>query len=97
MRMHRVGTFTLGVGLILFGLIFAVRIFSDIITYQMIFKFWPVLFILLGGEILAVNFKQKEGSILYDGVSIFLIIVLSFFAMGMSVMEYIIEKGSLYF
>ncbi len=92
MRMHRVGTFTLGTGLILFGILFLIRVFTNIITYQMVFKIWPVLFIFLGSEILMGRHEEKEGKIIYDGAAIFLIIVLSFFAMGMAGMQYIFEN-----
>lgn len=97
MRMHRVGTLTLGTGLILFGLLFIIRVFTNIITFQMIFKLWPVFFILLGCEILIGHHKEKEGTILYDGTAIFLIILLSFFAMGMAVMQYVLENGKFYY
>ncbi len=93
MRMHRVGTFTLGAGLIIFGILFIIRIFTNIISYQMVFKLWPVIFILLGCEILVGNFKEKEGNIIYDRSAIFLIMILSFFAMGMAEMQYIFENG----
>ncbi len=93
MKMHRVGTFTLGTGLILFGILFLIRIFTDIITYQMVFKIWPVLFVLLGCEILMGHYKERDGNIIYDGAAIFLIIVLVFFAMGMAGMQYIFENG----
>ncbi len=97
MRTRRVGTFTLGSGLILFGILFIIRVFTNIITYQMVFKLWPVLFVLLGGEILVGHHKEKEGNIIYDGAAIFLIIVLTFFAMGLAVIQYIIENGRFYY
>ncbi len=91
MRTRRVGTLTLGTGLILFGILFIVRIFTDLITYEMIFNLWPIIFILLGCEILLGYHKEKEGTILYDKAAIFLIIILAFFAMGMAGMQYIFE------
>ncbi|WMJ87815.1 LiaF transmembrane domain-containing protein [Anaerocolumna sp. MB42-C2] len=93
MKMHRVGTFTLGSGLILFGVLFIIRVFTGIITYQMVFKLWPLLLIILGSEILAGHYKEKEAGILYDRAAIFLIILLTFFSMGMACMQYIFENG----
>ncbi|MGB8453303.1 MAG: hypothetical protein WCD89_13360 [Anaerocolumna sp.] len=93
MRMHRVGTFTLGSGLVLFGILFIIRIFTRIITYQMVFKLWPVIFILLGCEILFGHYKEKEGNIVYDGTAIFLIMILTFFSMCLAGMQYIFENG----
>ncbi len=93
MRMHRVGTFTLGTGLILFGVLFIIRVFTSIITYQMVFNLWPLLFIILGCEILVGHYKEKESSIIYDRAAIVLIMVLTFFAMGMACMQYIFENG----
>ncbi|WFR59724.1 hypothetical protein QA584_11745 [Anaerocolumna sp. AGMB13025] len=93
MRMHRAGTFTLGFGLIIFGILFMIRIFTNIISYQTVFKLWPFIFILLGGEILIGH--RKEETIVYDGAAIFLIMVLTFFAMGMAGMQYLFENGRL--
>ncbi len=93
MRMRRVGTFTLGAGLIFFGILFMLRVFTNIISYGLVFKLWPVLFIFLGVEILLGHAKEKEGNIVYDGGAIFLIILLTIFAMGMAGMQFIFENG----
>lgn len=91
MKQHRVGTITLGSMLITFGLLFLLRIFITSITFDIIFKLWPIIFIFLGIEILASNFKRKEEKMLYDGGAIALIIILSFFAMGMAMVDYCIQ------
>ena len=93
MKTHRVGTFTLGSGLILFGVLFIIRVFTGVITYQMVFKLWPLLFIILGCEILVGNSKEKETGILYDHAAIFLFILLTLFSMGMACIQYILENG----
>ena len=93
MRTRRVGTFTLGSGLIIFGILFMLRVFTNIISYSMVFKLWPVLFILLGVEILLGHSKEKDGNIVYDGSAIFLIILLTIFAMGMAGMQFVFENG----
>ena len=91
-RSHRVGTFTLGGMLISFGIIFLLRIFISTISYGIIFKLWPIIFIFLGFEILVANFNQKEDKLVYDKTAFALIIILSFFAMGMSMVEFIMEQ-----
>ena len=94
-RTHRVGTFTLGGMLITFGIIFLLRIFISTISFGIIFKLWPIIFIFLGLEILIANFNQKEDKLVYDKTAFALIIILSFFAMGMSMVEFIMEQVNL--
>lgn len=91
-KTHRIGTITLGGLLITFGLLFLLRIFITTLSYGIIFKLWPLIFILLGIEILIANFRQKESSLIYDKTAFALIIILSFFAMGMSIVEFIINS-----
>lgn len=91
-RSHRVGTFTLGGMLITFGIIFLLRIFISAISFSIVFKLWPIIFIFLGLEILIANFNQKEEKLVYDKTAFALIIILSFFAMGMSMVEFIMEQ-----
>lgn len=91
-KTHRVGTITLGGMLVTFGVLFLLRIFLVNLSFEIIFKLWPIIFILLGGEILVANFQQKEEKLIYDKTAFALIIILSFFAMGMSIVEYILEN-----
>jgi hypothetical protein len=91
MRIHRVGTLTLGGMLVAFGAMFLMHLFVASITYDIIFKVWPIIFIFLGFEILIANFRQKEEKILYDKTSFVLIVFLSFFAMGMALVQTCIE------
>jgi hypothetical protein len=96
MRERRVGTFTLGIGLLLFGILFIIRTFSPIISYGIILKLWPVILIILGCEILANYYKTKEDNLRYDKASIFLILLLSFFSMGMGFMQFVFEHAGTY-
>lgn len=91
-KTHRVGTITLGGLLVTFGVLFLLRIFLIDISYEIIFRLWPVIFIFLGIEILIANFKQKGEQLIYDKTAFFLIIILSFFAMGMSIVDFIISN-----
>ena len=45
MRQRRVGAITLGSVLILYGALFLLHIFIDGISYCMIFRMWPVVFL----------------------------------------------------
>jgi len=95
MKTHRVGTLTLGGMLIVFGVLFLLRIFFADLSYDIIFKLWPIVFIFLGSEILIANFNQKEESkMIYDKTAFALIIILSFFAMGMAITELCIKYAS---
>lgn len=91
-KSHRVGTITLGGMLITFGLLFILRIFLTTLSYGVIFRLWPIIFILLGIEILIANFRQKDTALVYDKTAFALIIILSFFAMGMSIVEFIMNN-----
>jgi len=90
-KTHRVGTITLGGMLVTFGILFLLRIFLVDMTFEIIFKLWPIIFIFLGTEILIANFRQKEEKLIYDKTAFALIIILSFFAMGMAITEFCME------
>lgn len=90
-KVHRVGTITLGGMLIAFGVLFLLRIFLQTLSYDIIFQLWPIIFIFLGLEILIANFRQKEERLVYDKTAFALIIILSFFAMGMAITELCIK------
>jgi UDP-N-acetylmuramyl pentapeptide phosphotransferase/UDP-N-acetylglucosamine-1-phosphate transferase len=94
MKTHRVGTLTLGGMLIVFGILFLLNIFMATMNYVIIFKLWPIIFIFLGLEILVANFRQKNDKLIYDKTAFALIIVLSFFAMGMAITEFVLENVS---
>jgi hypothetical protein len=93
-KTHRVGTITLGGMLITFGLLFLLRIFLVSLSFEVIFKLWPIIFIFLGAEILIANVRTKETTLVYDKTAFALIIILSFFAMGMSIVEFLMEHAN---
>lgn len=84
-RSHRVGSVTAGLSMVGFGVMFLLHLFCDLVEYQMLFSLWPVILILLGLELLLSNFSSKK--IVYDKAAIFLLILMTFFAMGMAVAE----------
>ena len=55
LRGRRVGTLTLGIVLIVFGLLFIARIILPFINYAVILQCWPVILILLGVEVLELS------------------------------------------
>lgn len=52
MRQRRIGTITLGISLVVFGILFLIHIFGGVLNYMLIFHLWPLILIVLGGEIL---------------------------------------------
>ena len=93
---RRVGTFTTGIVLVMFGIMFLVRLIYPSINYLRIASLWPSILVLLGIEIIVAYLINKEDIMKYDFGAILLIIMLSFFAMGMGSMEYIITHVSLF-
>ena len=81
-RIHRVGSITTGIALITAGIAFILHIFFGLISYEMIFKLWPIILIGLGIELLISNLRTDK--IIYDKAAIFLLIVMTFFAMCMA-------------
>lgn len=81
-RGRAVGTLTLGISFILFGAFFLVNSFGAIIPYQILFTLWPIVFILLGTEVLISHAVNKESKPLFSGVSIFLLVLLTLFALA---------------
>lgn len=86
MRTHKVGTLTLGVTLVVMGILFLVQMFCSFITTAIIFRSWPIVFILLGVEILLANRKTTEQEFVYDKVGIFLTMGLLLFAMFLAIL-----------
>lgn len=97
MRTRRVGSITCGIVLILFGILFILHMLIPAVSYEFIFRLWPLILVFLGVEILLSNLKKTEGAMKYDAPAIFLIIVLAFFSMGMGVAEYIISHAPGYY
>lgn len=89
-QIRRVGSVTFGITLICYGVLFLVRIFVPVLQYHIIFQCWPVVFILLGVEILVENHKSRaqEQKIIYDYAAILMLAAMLFFAMIMAVIDY---------
>lgn len=78
MRQWKVGSLTLGLALIFIGTIFIIGNIVDMTLLGKLIKFWPIVFILLGVEILVSSyFAQKNNEKLkLGGVSIFMFFII---------------------
>lgn len=91
MRIHRIGSVTFGVSLILFGLLFLARLLFPALNYTVIFHLWPVVFIMLGIEILIET--HREGiQFVYDKAAIFMMIILLVFAMALGAADWCMNE-----
>lgn len=82
-RIHRVGSITFGIVLILFGTLYLLQLFLPGLSLELIFRLWPCIFIILGIEILLANSRAKI-QFVYDKMAIFLTFVMVCFAMLMA-------------
>lgn len=88
-RTRRVGSVTFGITLVCYGILFLVHIFVPALRYSFIFRCWPVVFILLGGEILVENHKcrTEEWKMVYDFPAVLMLGIMLLFAMVMAVFD----------
>lgn len=87
-HIHRVGTVTFGLVLVVMGALCLLRLFFPVLNYELIFRLWPAVFICLGIEVL-LSSRSPERRIIYDGAAIFLLVLLVLFAMCMAGMDWI--------
>lgn len=95
-RERRVGSVTFGVSLLIYGILFLVHIFIPTLKYQYIFKCWPVVFILLGCEILIENRRSgvQDRKIVYDFPAVIMLGIMLFFAMVMAAVDFSLTCGA---
>ncbi len=89
---RRVGTFTSGIVLVVFGVLFLLHTMFRNIDYAFIFSLWPIILILLGIEIVISYAVNKNETMRYDGGAIALMIILALFAMCMGAVQFAIEN-----
>ena len=87
---RRVGTLTAGIILVVFGVMFLLRLVTTNINISLIASLWPLILVLLGIEIILAYIINKEDKMVYDFSAIILVIILTFFALGMGGAEFII-------
>ena len=91
MKTRRVGSVTLGLTLVVFGVLFLLCAFIESLDYQAVIKFWPVIFISLGIEMLVCAFSKKADGAKLDVPACIMTCVLMLFSMCMAGMQYAIE------
>ena len=104
---RRIGSITFGLVLIVTGVLFLAHLFFPGFNYLLIYRFWPVILILLGIEVLLgsrqknVEVLDEKGQIIeqskmvYDVPAILLMIVLTGFSMCMALVYFVYETEHL--
>lgn len=99
-RIRRVGSVTFGSVLVITGVIFLLQQFVPDIDYAIVFRFWPIVLIGLGIEVLLgsrqknVEVLDERGNIVeqnkmvYDIPAIILTVVLVFFSIFLAMMNW---------
>ena len=85
MRQWRVGSFSMGLVLVLLGVGLLLDHFSGVTsTLEIIVKWWPAVLILLGLEIIAAGalYRNEQLKIKYDFLSMFIVFVFFLFTLG---------------
>ncbi len=70
-RTHRVSTITAGLCMVVFGGLLLLHTLFDLMSYQMIFSFWPIILVGTGLELLLSNCVKTK--IVYDKAAVFLL------------------------
>lgn len=87
MKTKRVGTISMAIVLIGFGILLIIAQISKISAVELAVKFWPGILILLGGEILYFAYegkKEKEDTIIkYDIFSMFIVMIILMVNIGL--------------
>lgn len=94
-HVRRIGSVTFGITLLCYGVLFLIHIFVPMLKYQYIFRCWPVIFILLGCEILVENHKSKlqDCKVVYDFAAVVMLGIILLFAMIMAIIDFEIVYG----
>mgnify|MGYP001350337428 CR=1 FL=1 len=94
MKTWRVGSFSMGLSLMLAGLGMIWSLFTQAVIPPWLLKWWPLILILLGIEIVAANFIRPE-RFRYDGFSIFIVLAMLIAGGGLYMVQAsgILERG----
>lgn len=83
MRVRRIGSTTAGISLIAIGITFIISIFMEAPNFLIsALRFWPVILISLGAEILLATYVKSETERKFDFASIVIMILCILFAFG---------------
>lgn len=86
---RRVGTLSLGILLIVTGLVYLLGNLYNLEVSLQILKWWPITLIMIGSEILIYNQAAlKENSkVVFDGKSLFLILLILLFSFSACIFD----------
>ncbi len=84
-KIHHVGTVTLGISLIVSGIVCLLRVFIPKIPVSSVLRLWPLMMIMLGVEILLSCTGKKKFVI--DKVSVVMLVLLVLFIGWMACTE----------
>ncbi len=91
-RIHRVGTFTLGLTLIVVGVLTVYTLLNPSFDYTMALKLSPLVLVSLGIEVLISSFLSNTRKIKYDFLSGFVSILLILGSMGIAALQPLYEN-----
>ena len=97
MKSRRVGTFTLGISLIVLGVALMISFFTEAFTVYDVIKFWPLFIIVFGIEVLVHAILNNEEKLRYDGLSIFLGIILILSTFGIAACDFVLKYMQYYY
>lgn len=87
----RVGIYTFGVTLVLFGITLLLGTFTSLDIMKYIFMLWPTIFIFLGVEII-ISAGRKDVKIKYDILGMIMVLSIIFFGSIFGVINYGVNK-----
>lgn len=84
MKKRRVGTISMGIVLIAFGILIFIAQVNRVSAINLSIKFWPIILFLIGGEILWYSYKYKDEdvNIKYDVFSVFIVLLIVVINLG---------------
>ena len=94
-KTRRVGTITVGICMVSFGVMFLFCSVFKIIKYQVVFALWPVIIIALGVEMLI--YSGFKGKLIYDKGSVWIMILMLFLSGGMATVDVCMKAFAYYF
>ncbi len=92
MPQRRIGSVTLGVSMIAFGVLFFLRTFTKLVSYEFVLKLWPLVLIIFGLEVLIAVGKKKGQTFKFDFVSLLMTALLLGSSACMAALQLLIEQ-----
>lgn len=100
-RTHRVGTITCGLTLVIYGILFLIRMVFPFIhlNYKVIFDLWPLILVFLGIEILlsSTGKNRERQKFIYDFPAFLIVVMMMFFSMIMAAVDYGMWYGGIWY